>query len=236
MTRRPLSAEKKVGLFSAPWPLYNRPSIQLGALKAYVKRRFPSLAAEAHHLYLSIAESVGYDTYQAISKKSWVAESVYAALLFPERAATVSTLFKKQGSPLIRSTDFHALTARVKKASDGLIAGINWQQFGLVGFSVSLCQLTSTLYFIRRIKALNPALMVVVGGSSLSGLSSPGLFTHFPEIDMVVTGEGESAPWAGSSQALPLIRKPRPPGPSRVSSPPRPRQAAIRPVSARSKN
>ena len=193
MTHHPASASKKVGLFSTPWPLYNRPSIQLGTLKAYLKNQFPLLTIETHHFYLKIAEAIGYEQYQAISEKSWVAETIYAAVLFPERSEKIKKLFRRltSNNNVIRNIDFDNLTSIVKKVSDDIIGCIDWKQFRLAGFSVCLCQLTSTLYFIRKIKTLCPDLVMIAGGSSFSGLSSPDVFKHFPEINMIIAGEGE---------------------------------------------
>ena len=50
----------RIALVSTPWPLYNRPSIQLGTLKAYLRSIYPEMKVEAHHAYLIIAESIGY--------------------------------------------------------------------------------------------------------------------------------------------------------------------------------
>ena len=77
--------KNSVVLVSAPWPLYNRPSIQLATLKAYLQNRHPDLRIAAYHVYLKVAESIGYNIYQEISERTWLAESVYAALLYPER-------------------------------------------------------------------------------------------------------------------------------------------------------
>ncbi len=56
----PPRASNRLALVSTPWPLYNRPSIQIGALKAYLTERFPDLAVQTYHLYLGIAAELGY--------------------------------------------------------------------------------------------------------------------------------------------------------------------------------
>jgi len=48
-----------IALVSPPWPLYTRPSIQLGTLKAFVRSRFPNIGVRSHHLYLQVAEAIG---------------------------------------------------------------------------------------------------------------------------------------------------------------------------------
>ncbi|UCD31327.1 MAG: RiPP maturation radical SAM C-methyltransferase [Desulfobacterales bacterium] len=184
---------KKLVLVSAPWPLFNRPSIQLGTLKAYLRSRFADLQVDAHHVYLQVAEAIGYQDYQMISERTWIAETVYGALLYPERFDRIKTLFLRQTAkkPRLKEIGFEALVSRVKNVSKSYIQSIDWQEYRIAGFSISLCQLTASLYFIKQIKTWSPDLFIVVGGSTFAGSAAQNLFTMFPEIDAVVNGEGE---------------------------------------------
>jgi len=183
----------QIALISTPWPLYNRPSIQLGALKAYLQSRHPDLRVDARHFYLKLAESLGYTLYQQISERTWLAESIYAALLYPERFEVIETLFQREAGsrPLIKQSGFKQITARVKRETEAWINSLEWSNYMLAGFSVSLCQLTSSLYFIQRIKQRFPGLIIVVGGSSFSGTVGGNFFDLFPQVDVVINGEGE---------------------------------------------
>ena len=180
-------------LISTPWPLYSRPSIQLGTLKAYLKSQVPDLKVQAHHFYLKLAETIDYPIYQTMSERTWLSETIYAALLFPERLKQIEKVYHKEavGNPEARSMDFATLISRVSEVSDAFINGIDWTAFGLAGFSICFCQLTSTLYFIKRIKQRCADLPIVVGGSMFAGESIQNLFEMFPEIDFVINGEGE---------------------------------------------
>jgi ribosomal peptide maturation radical SAM protein 1 len=190
---KPIRPFKSVVLLSTPWPFFSRPSIQLGILKSYLKSQFSGLEVVAHHFYLKIAESIGYKLYHAISERTWLAETVYAALLYPERLASVEKLFIKEatGKSLLRDVDFKEMTKRVGEVTDEFINNENWNKFGLAGFSICLCQLTSNLYFIRCLKQRFPDLPIAVGGSMFTGGSATNLLKIFPEIDFVVIGEGE---------------------------------------------
>jgi ribosomal peptide maturation radical SAM protein 1 len=183
----------KIALISTPWPLYNRPSIQLGALKAYLRSIYPGMQIDAHHVYLKVAESIGYRKYHEISKRTWLAETVYAALLYPEQFQQIEKLFNQESGrkSALKTDGLRSITARVKKISDDFISSRNWGDYLLAGFSVSLCQLTSALYFIKRIKEKFPKLIIVIGGSTFSGSATGGFFELFPEVDAVINGEGE---------------------------------------------
>jgi len=184
---------KRIILVSTPWPLYSRPSIQLGTLKAYLRAEFPALSVYALHSYLKVAEAIGYKLYSTISARTWLAETVYAALLFPERKQEVARVFYREASGKndLRTLDFGRLASEVEDVSNRLINSIDWKGLGLAGFSICLCQLTSSLYFIRRIKQISPSLPIVVGGSTFCGEAIEGLLHVFPEIDFVINGEGE---------------------------------------------
>ncbi len=183
----------RIVLVSTPWPLYSRPSIQLGSLKAYLKTQFPDLKIHALHPYLKVAESIGYKLYSTISERTWLAESVYAALLFPERKKKIEKVFCRaaKGKPQLQKIDFETLISEVRRVSEDFINGVDWASFGLAGFSICLCQITSSLYFMKRIKQRVPDLPIVVGGSAFAGDTSHGLLKAFPEVDFVVNGEGE---------------------------------------------
>ncbi len=190
---KPKASSEKLLLVSAPWPLYSRPSIQIGTLKAFLRKKFPDLKVDAHHFYLKVAEAIGYKRYQAISERTWLAESVYAALLYPERMDTVEKFFYRQakGKPLLQKIVFKNLASQVREVSEAFIHGVDWGDYVLAGFSICLCQLTASLYFIREVKKRFPNLLIVVGGSMFTGDATRNLFKTFPEINVVVNGEGE---------------------------------------------
>jgi hypothetical protein len=182
-----------VMLISAPWALYNRPSIQIGALKAYLSHQFPSLPVQAEHFHFQTATRLGYPLYQAVSQRTWIAECIAAALLFPDRFTRINRVFQRESrrDKLVRETGLSRLTAQLDTACTVFCANHEWERFGLIGFSISLCQLSCSLLLIRRIKQLRPELPVVVGGSTFSGESGEVLTSLFPEIDYLIHGEGE---------------------------------------------
>jgi len=182
---------RRVALLSTPWPLFNRPSIQLGTLKAFLRREIPELKVDAHHVYLNVAEAVGYDLYKAISERSWLSEACYAALLYPEREEAVRSFCTIQAKDLSPKPDFKNLWRSLKVVSERAVRSVNWARYPLIGFSICYGQLTSSLYFIKQIKKLSPHSKIALGGSSCAGRMGESLLMAFPEIDFVVSGEGE---------------------------------------------
>ena len=191
MKRSPKPPKQNVALVSTPWPLYSRPSIQLGTLKSYLQSQSANVTVEAHHVYLNVAERLGYQLYQEIAERTWIAESIYAVLLFPERFQPIEGLFKREAGEKLVKTGLKNITALVKEATDTFLETRKWDEFLLVGFSISLCQVTSALYFIREIKCRYPSQLIVVGGSTVSGETAGDLLETFPEVDIAISGEGE---------------------------------------------
>ena len=95
-------------LISTPWALFNRPSLQLAALKAYLERETDA-EIETCHLYLDLAAAIGCDTYRRISEAGWAGEALFAPLVFPERHQQAAKVFRRSlrktagvaGSPIL---------------------------------------------------------------------------------------------------------------------------------------
>lgn len=194
---------ESVALVSMPWPLAERPSIQLAALKAYLDRHFGNgIAVNAWHPYLAVADLLGLERYTAIASRTWLAEAVYAALLFPELAVKAQTLirrlWKRRMGPI---PDIEELTMALAALHErtGLVDRLCARD--VVGFSVCLGQLTASLYLAAAVKKRSPRVTIVFGGSSVSERLGRGLLEHFEVVDYVVNGEGER-PFAGLLEAM----------------------------------
>ena len=184
---------KKIALISTPWPLFNRPSIQLGALKAFVKEKLPYIQVDSHHVYLSIAAALDYDLYAKISESTWLAEPLYAALLYPDRIGTIERFWQKRSSKLglAEKPNFRELCSKIKEYSSRIIDLQGWENYFLAGFSICFGQLTSTIWFINEIRRRAANIKIVVGGPACAGDMGKSLLRSFPEIDFVIQGEGE---------------------------------------------
>jgi len=182
----------RVALISMPWPLANRPSIQLATLKSYLNRHAPDVEVECHHPYLDVANLLGLKTYNRLAERTWVAEAVYAYLLNPDNRREIRALWQReagrQGEP---TGGLEGLARSIDRLHGTKHLTHPWSSYDLVGFSISLSQLTSSLYLIWKVRALHPHCRVVVGGSHCSGELGRSLLAHIPGIDFVVTGEGE---------------------------------------------
>ncbi|WP_456434182.1 RiPP maturation radical SAM C-methyltransferase [Thermosulfuriphilus sp.] len=177
-------------LVSMPWPLFNRPSIQLATLKAFLKEA--GWPVRAHHLYLRLLEAIGPEVYYSISQTTWLSEPVGAAALFEEMAPRAEALFRKKAPARGLPKDiFPSLVSAFKRTVEGFLEAFSPKGVLLVGFSVCLNQLTASLYAARRLKERWPQIPILFGGSSCAGKMGVSLLKAFPFIDYVISGEGE---------------------------------------------
>jgi len=178
-----------VALISMPWPILNRPSIQLGTLKSFLKTD-ENINVQTFHPYLEIAKLLGPDIYHLISLESWVSEALYSTILFPEKRDSARALVLKELKKRCNEFDFDTVCQLLEKHINQLVEKNDWGAFQFVGFSVCFNQLISSLTAASFLKKKYPDLSVVFGGSSCIPEMAQGLFDHF-SIDYMISGEGE---------------------------------------------
>lgn len=182
-----------VALLSTPWPLYNRPSIQLGALKAYLKKHIKHIRVDTYHLYLDVAETIGYDLYSLISESSWLSEALYGYILFPEKEHDCESFLRllKKKNPFLKSLEIDKVREELLKCLERHIRTIDWESYDLIGFSICFSQFMSSLLYMSKIREKLPNGLIIAGGSHCSDRLGKSLIDTFSFIDLIVEGEGE---------------------------------------------
>ncbi len=191
----------EIALIAMPWPLFNRPSIQLGVLKSYLERNLPFLRVHTFHPYLHLAAKLGFETYHLISESSWLSESVGAGLLFPEKRSSAGRLFERLARREGLKSSYQEILALTEAVLRDYLQRLPWERLKLVGFSLCLNQLTLSLWAAREIKTRHPELPIVFGGALCAEDLGRSYLAVFPFVDYVINGEGER-PLANLIQAL----------------------------------
>ena len=188
----PMENSFHVALVSMPWPLFNRPSVQLGSLKAYLEKQDESIRVTTFHPYLETALLIGTETYHWISQNVWVCEALYSSILFPEQRDECCRIVDQAQGKAKRNNrfDFNRIRQILKDQLECWVESIDWSQYRLAGFSVCLNQLLASLTAARFVKQKFPELPVLFGGSSCFSDFAEPLFRHFP-VDFMISGEGE---------------------------------------------
>lgn len=181
----------KVALISMPWPASYRPSVQLGALKAFLNLQ--KIDVDTFHFYPEVADAIGIGVYETISSSSFTSEAIYASLLFPERENIIQRFLEKEIKRRKKRlpVKLTEIREKIKKLHKRHLRDIEWGRYQLIGFSICISQLTSSLYMIREIKGLYPKIPIVIGGSGVCEEVGRSLLRTFPEIDFAIQGEGE---------------------------------------------
>ena len=184
----------RVALVSMPWAIFNRPSIQLGALKAWLDQD-GGIETQTFHPYLQVAKALGTGIYHHLALNSWAAEALFSPLLFPERQEQAARLFREscKRNKHLRGLDFDRTVRLLEHALDQWLAAVDFGSFDLVGFSICFNQLLASLAAAARVKNNYPGLPIVVGGSGCVGAIGASLLKSFTQLDYVISGEGEEA-------------------------------------------
>jgi ribosomal peptide maturation radical SAM protein 1 len=183
----------RLALISMPWPIFNRPSLQLATLKAYLEEK-STCKVDCFHPYLHLAKAIGIDTYTLLARSGWAGEALFAPLLFPDMHKKAKHLFCQSLGTKSRSiADFDVLVEQVKNSITEWLTAIDLHTYSLVGLSVCFFQTLPSLYFAAKLKERAPLLPIVFGGSSCSGKVGASLFQKFQKIDYLIDGEGEES-------------------------------------------
>ncbi len=180
-------------LASMPWSIFNRPSIQLGSLKSYLTHHLPSVSTKCIYPYLEISKSIGFETYNTISKNNWAGEALYGSLLFTDQIDNARDIFIKclADKTFGNQNIFYNTRKILKKQLTDLIKSIELANCDLIGFSICFSQLLPSLYAASLIKKHFPHIKIVFGGSTCTPEIASSLLQVFPTVDYIITGEGE---------------------------------------------
>jgi hypothetical protein len=128
-----------VALIAAPWPLFNRPSIQLAVLKAFLRQQEPGIEVHSLHPYLQLAHDLGFECYHEISQSSWTAESIGAGILFPGLRDRCDRLFsrvikKRSHGGIGRSISPVPVRQVMAETIDTFVASYDWKSCRLKNY------------------------------------------------------------------------------------------------------
>ncbi len=181
-----------VALVSMPWAIFNRPSIQLGSLQAFLRQQIQDVRVQSLHPYLQVAATVGLQTYQKIAAAPWAAEALYCGLLFPEQKKNAANVFQREMAG-IATRSYGDLLLVLEQQMDDWLADHSFTPASVIGFSVCFSQLPASLYAARQIKRHYPEVTIVFGGSTCTPSLATSLLKIYSFLDYIITGEGEQA-------------------------------------------
>ena len=197
-----MPASPRLALVSMPWSFPERPSAALASLGAFVRRERPQITTICDYAYLDCAAELGFDGYREIAVFAYaLGEPLYQPLLYPDRmgparAQFVRTATEQSLAPALIVPDaksleevFDWLVGRLDAHVDSVVARL--AKCSIVGLTTCFGQLFANLVVAKRLKAIAPDVVVILGGSTVSGRVGPSILSEYPFVDYIIQGEGE---------------------------------------------
>jgi ribosomal peptide maturation radical SAM protein 1 len=186
-----------------PFMQIDRPSIQLGLLKAIGEAHgFP---VRTLHANLDFAAMIGADRYRRLADHHtrMIGEWLFSPEAFgdtaPDRDAKLLADFGEEFAYLAGSaTQARDLLLRIREYDapaflDAIVAEYPWSEVRVVGFSCAFQQNTASFALARRLKQRYPGIVTVFGGANFDGEMGVELARSVDCVDYAVIGEGDSA-------------------------------------------
>jgi ribosomal peptide maturation radical SAM protein 1 len=175
-----------------PWQDPFSPSIQLGALSAYVQKQRPDVQVDTYDLFLELADAVDIHLAKIISV-NWIGEALFAYLLFPTQAPAIATYLEhsRRDDPAFANLDFRDLIERLRTTLLNRLNSVDWTQYRMIGLSVVFSQMMPSILAARELKRRAPDVPIAFGGPSCTNIIGKSLLENFSFIDYIVNGEGE---------------------------------------------
>ncbi|TFV48902.1 RiPP maturation radical SAM C-methyltransferase [Blastococcus sp. TF02A-35] len=196
-------AQWPVALVSMPFMEHDRPSIQLGLLKAIgTAAGFPVTTLHAN---LDFAARIGTERYVVLCEQRgrMVGDWLFSVEAFgdaaPDRDARLLDDFADDLTHLGGTADEvreRLLATRLEEVPaylDALEEALPWGSMKVVGFTSTFQQNAASFALARRLKARHPHLVTVFGGANFDGEMGLELVRTVDCIDYAVIGEGDSA-------------------------------------------
>ncbi|MGQ9505792.1 MAG: RiPP maturation radical SAM C-methyltransferase [Thermogutta sp.] len=193
-----MSDAREIVLINMPFAHLRWPNLGLSLLAAAVKKR--SLPCRTLYLNFSLAEEIGYDTYE------WIADH-YAFILGGDRLFTeayfgkLPTDHQSYYDEVLLPVDPHLglqeyqqyldIFQKIRPFLDKAFAAYPWEQAAVIGFATTFQQTLASLALARRIKETFPDAVVVFGGAACEDGMGVELIHRFPQIDYVFLGEAD---------------------------------------------
>jgi ribosomal peptide maturation radical SAM protein 1 len=210
------ASRPSVILVSMPWAGAGETSIQLGVLKSSLSGAGVSCAA--FHLYREFANQVGPELYAKLTGSPallYLAEWLFSLEAFDldnaddylryletrmardlsrcgggEPSDVLTEVFGPDYRDAIERLRREVVPQFIRTQADRLISTV---PFDIAGFSCVFHQLVPSLCLAKALKARNPELRIVLGGSSVQDVMGRECLRAFSWVDFVVDGEGEIA-------------------------------------------
>jgi ribosomal peptide maturation radical SAM protein 1 len=193
----------KLLMIAMPWQGLDTPSSALGILGPCVRRNAAGWAVEDLYANLRWAEHLIRETGGAITAadSETVAALVFHGVgdwVFTSALYGVDAYRREEFADFLQLRDIDPVAPLEMQRHSrqfilDLAAEIAADPPDAVGFTSTFMQNVPSLALAKELKRLVPGIVTVLGGSNADGAQGHALHRNFPQLDFVVSGEGERA-------------------------------------------
>ncbi len=186
-----------------PYGAITRPSIALGILKARLAEH--GLSCRVHYANLDFAHRIGLDALRLVESarpETLVGEWTFAGAAFPDRPTTLEAILGPAYAARGAATPVAATLGPVAEVYrwvrsvaprfvDDTAARLLAGRPRIVACTSTFEQHCASLALLRRVKALDPSVVTLLGGGNCEAEMGWATLREFPWVDVVVSGEAD---------------------------------------------
>ena len=180
-----------VCLVNMPYSSITTPSLALGLLETYITEF--GHRVETIHANMEFAKQVGLVEYQVINDsfhECLLGEWTFSNAAFPEKETDDNAFFALFADiSAIEKQQLLKVRAQTEAFIDDLAERILAQQPKVVGCTSTFQQNCASLALLRKIKAINPNVITMMGGANCEGDMGQQISDSFTWVDYVFSGE-----------------------------------------------
>jgi ribosomal peptide maturation radical SAM protein 1 len=192
---------KSVALISMPSLSARHPSFQLALLKPLLEKA--GIPAQQFSLFMYLGHQIGWRLAETLAEvwPNLVGEWIWSKAAFGEEANMDDAAYFATYEGLFTVICEHAGCTledirRIRDVAapefiDFCVESVDWNRFGLIGFTVVFQQLVGSLALARAIKKKYPHIPIIMGGASLEDDIAHEIMVRCPQIDYVHCGDAE---------------------------------------------
>jgi ribosomal peptide maturation radical SAM protein 1 len=180
-----------VFLVNMPYSSITTPSLALGLLETYITEF--GHGVETIQANMEFATKVGLVEYEVINNsfhECLLGEWTFSSVAFPEKETDDEAFFALFADiSAIEKQQLLIIRAQTEAFIDELAKRILAQQPKIVGCTSTFQQNCASLALLRRIKAINPNVITMMGGANCEGAMGQQISDSFSWVDYVFSGE-----------------------------------------------
>lgn len=187
----------RIALVNMPFADWDRPSVALSQLAAYVNHEFgDAVETDVRYINLDFALLFGAGDYKIFVNQSehliaGVGEWLFRALAFPDVPDNADSYFGRyfadDGSAGFRAR-LMQVRSRLRDFCNKMIDDYRLAEADIVGFTSMFSQNIASIALARMIKERNPNVITVMGGANCETPMGTVLAEYMPALDFIFSG------------------------------------------------